>query len=183
MSLRYLMIVPLLLAACGGGPKLQGTDAIDQTYTVAGGKFDAGGTVLVAAAARDFGGRLAICGARLQDKINSSIPGAEEAVLLSSYVTVNGDTVMRDLRNLSRLSLGDNLTGRPAKCFVTGDRWPGGSPEVAVRLPRHQDRSNRQRVVTFMPSDEVPLVIQPPQPTAPVPEQQPSPGQWQRSSS
>ncbi|MEM9138478.1 MAG: hypothetical protein AAGB15_01485 [Pseudomonadota bacterium] len=179
LLLATLFVTSLGLAACGGrAGEPVGTDVIDESYTLAGGKYDSGGEIVVAVAPRNIGGTLALCGARIQSRDVSSIRSTDDTVLLGSSVQVNGATVLRDLRNFVRHPLEENMNGKSSRCLATDRAWSDQQMTLNVTLPRHRDRTSRSRQVEFIPG-EVPQLIGPPPSTAPDPEPAPKPGQWQ----
>lgn len=182
MTARHRLFALFALAVALGGCASSsgepvGTDTIDQSYTLAAGRFNTGGDLVVAAAPRNFAGRLAICGARIQGKIKTEIPWADDAVLESSAIQRNGETVLRDLRQFQRLPPGRNLNGKSSRCLSTGEPWQDGDAALGIVLANYNARSSQATVIRFLPIETPQVIGQPPQ-TAPDPEPAPKPGQW-----
>lgn len=140
-----------LLSACASQPQIVGGDKLDQSYAFAGGAFDEGGTIIIAAKARNSNGRLEICGARIQSKIAASAPNAADAVVEASRIELNGRTVMQNLSQLNTVEMTNNVNGQPTTCLLFEDPLDGSPDSLTVNVPFLQMRFDRENITTFFP--------------------------------
>lgn len=182
MLTRCLLVIPLLLAACASPPKPVGKDTVDPSYTAGGGKFENGGPVIIAAAARDFGGQMAICAIRINDFEGTLQKRAIESVLEAGRIEVNGDVVLRNFRRLPLTRSKTDVSGSQADCFTTDTTWTNDPKEIEIIIPQYRDRSSNTEQIHFR-RQPVDFEIKPEAPTAPAVDPEPKDGQWQRSSS
>ena len=180
--LRFVLPFTALLAACGGPPQRVGQDAVDSSYVLGGGAFDSGAKIIVAAAPRNFGGRVAVCGVRVDDPIGAFLDTVTGTILGNGRIALNGETVLSDMNLLPVIPFNQNITGAQTTCFATETAWTDGPMDFQVVIPNFEIRSSKQRTFRFS-SGDVPQIIGNPPATQPTPELGPKPGQWQRSSS
>ena len=181
MFLRAITVCVLFLSACGGPPKIAGTDALDQNYVLGGGEFDDGGEIVVAAAARDFGGRIAVCAVFIEEPLNTTQGRFVPDILDSGRIQINGETVLSGLKNLPSIRRRGNVAGAPTACYLTGKTWTDGPVDLQVIIPTFSIRTDRQEATSFRQAP-VSLTIGPPPSVAPQAEPAKRPGQWDRSS-
>jgi len=139
---------------------------LDRSYTIAGGSFDEGGTIVIAAKARNANGQLEICGARIQSKIASTAPNADDNVVEASRIEVDGSTVMQDLSAFNKVSMTNNVNGQPTTCLRFARPWSSDTDNViTVNVPFLQMRFDRENITTFFPGPVAQVIGEKP-PTA-----------------
>lgn len=181
--MRIVLCLTLGIAACTSSAiRPVGQDNVDDSYVLGGGKFDSGAKVIVAAAPRDFGGRVGICAVRVEDEVGAFLDGATSSILDNGRILLNGETVLKGLTSAPTVNFRSNINGAPTSCYLTEAAWTDGPKDLQIVIPSYELRTSRQRTYRFTPG-AVPQIIGAPPVTAPTPDAGPKPGQWQRSSS
>ena len=151
MRILLTLLFAGILASCASRVPISGGGKLDQSYSYAGGAFDEGGDIIIAAVARPNLGRLEICGARIQSFIATSVPNSDSEVAAGARVVWNGKTVMRNLSKFNVVPMFSNVNGQPTTCFLTGHAWTGEPGTLEVVVPGYQRRASREQVTKFVP--------------------------------
>jgi hypothetical protein len=129
-----------LLAACSTGPQApRVTATLGPAPVLAGGTYDTGGGLTVAAEARERQGRTMICGVWAESAQQSILTkNKARGVLDTAAVSFGGQTVVRGLRFMAQVPPMADYAGQEATCTVTARPWQAGDEgrRVEVRIPR-----------------------------------------------
>jgi len=110
-----------------------------------GGAYSSGGGLTVAVEPRNSGGRLAICGIWAQsDRLTAVLRQSARDVLATGNISVDGQTVLRDLRFLQQAQPAKSYAGAAAGCALTDMPWQAGA-QIDIRIPRQLVYFNRSR--------------------------------------
>ena len=148
-----------LLAACTGATPPQTTARLGDAPMLAGGTYDTGGGLTVAADARERNGQTMICGVWAQSTQQSILTKHKaKGVLDTGAVALGGETVVRGLRFMTEVPPMADYGGQEAGCAVTARPWRAGDDgrTVQIRLPRqvveHEIDEEGGFTVVFKPS-------------------------------
>ena len=134
---RMMCLAPILVAAaltaCVRPVDPIGSEPVDARYSVSGGSFDTGGSLIVMLRAFERDGRVAVCGAMTTTRESAvSLPYGNR-VRGAGVVQLGGRSLFQGLHPFPEHPLRQNMTGVSARCLLTGEPW---QPRFADAVPR-----------------------------------------------
>ena len=125
-----------VLGACTTAGTPAESVTVDESFTVAGGKFSTGGGINVAVDVREIGGKVGVCGAWTTTPQSVRSQPYNRDVLSAASVRADGVRLVQNLTFMARAPEGSRLSGRRAPCVVTDTAWQGAPGSVTVSIPR-----------------------------------------------
>jgi hypothetical protein len=128
-----------LLAGCAAwtGPKI--VAQLGSGAVLSGGTYSSGGGLTVAADLREYQGRTLFCGVWAQSEQQSILTkGKARGVVATGNVSVDGQTIVRDLGFMQEVPPMADYAGQEAGCTLTDRAWQTGDEarRIKIRIPR-----------------------------------------------
>ena len=128
-----------LLAGCAAWTAPKIVAQLGSGAVLSGGTYSSGGGLTVAADLREYQGRTLFCGVWAQSEQQSILTkGKARGVVATGNVSVDGQTIVRDLGFMQEVPPMADYAGQKAGCSLTDRAWQPGDEarQATIRIPR-----------------------------------------------
>ena len=138
---RHAVFIALatVLAGCAAATGPQIVARLGSDPVLAGGSYDSGGGLTVAADLREYQGRTLVCGVWAQSEQQSILTkGVADDVVATGNLAVGGQTIVRGLLFMAEVPPMADYAGQNAGCTLTDRAWQAGDEtrQAEIRIPR-----------------------------------------------
>lgn len=156
----------LLIAGCAPAVQISGGEEVDARYATAGGIWNDGAVITVAARLREEQGRVAVCGVWTVDEASTLTLFLHDRIVQAGSIRLGGQTLVNNLRYMPRVAHGPDLSGAGARCVLTEVAWEDAFADLGpeIRLPRQRlngGRGSDEPQITFRQAPVPRLIADP----------------------